>query len=284
MMKKYLSISFLAVFVLLAFSCEEVPPVLNPVGNNNSGGGGPVSEQKRQVIIEEFTGVRCVNCPAASEAIQALLGVHGDQLVAVAIHAGFFAVPYPEAGEAALENDTGSSLLSLLGQPLGFPTAVVNRRNFEGEENRQTGQSTWAGYIAEELTTPPMLRIDLGSTYNDATGAVDIETDLYVDEGFNYEDVRLTVYITESNVTAPQLTPDGVEMDYKHKHVFRTAVTAFDGDVLNENFLAGTVINRSLSVTLDPSWVAEDCHIVAFVHRGGGTLDVIQAHEIAVVE
>ena len=282
MTKKYLTFGFLALFILLGLGCEEVPPVLNPGGGDN-GGGGPISQQRRQVILEEFTGVRCVNCPAASEAIEALLGVHGERLVAVSIHAGFFAVPYPDA-TAELENSTGTSILNLLGEPLGYPTAVVNRREFDGEEGRYTAQSTWPGYIAQELEQDPEIRIDLNSNYNDATGSVDIDADLYVDENIDYEDVRLTVYITESNIVSPQSTPTGTEENYVHKHVFRTAVTSFDGDALNENLSAGSVINRSLSVTLDPLWVAEECTIVAFVHRGGGSLDVIQAHEIPVTE
>ncbi len=282
MTKKYLTFGFLALFILLGLGCEEVPPVLNPGGGDN-GGGGPISQQRRQVILEEFTGVRCVNCPAASEAIEALLGIHGERLVAVSIHAGFFAVPYPDA-TAELENSTGTSILNFLGEPLGYPTAVVNRRKFDGEEGRYTAQSTWPGYIAQELEQDPEIRIDLNSNYNDATGSVDIDADLYVDENIDYEDVRLTVYITESNIVSPQSTPDSVVVDYVHKHVFRTAVTSFDGDALNENLSAGSVINRSLSVTLDPSWVAEECTVVAFVHRGGGSLDVIQAHEIPVTE
>lgn len=282
MTKKYLSFGILALFILLSFSCEEVPPILNPGGGNN-GGGGPVSEQKRQVVLEEFTGVRCVNCPAASDAIEALLGVHGERLVAVSIHAGFFAVPFPDA-TAELENSTGTAILDLLGEPLGYPTAVVNRREFQGEEGRYVAQSTWAGYIAEELLPDPDVRIGLTSTYNDATGTVDIDADLYVDQNIDFEDVRLTVYITESNIVSPQETPTGTVEDYVHKHVFRTAVTSFDGDVLNESFTVGSVVSRSLSVALDPLWQAEECSIVAIVHRGGGIQDVIQAHEIPVIE
>ena len=283
MIKKYLSISFLALFVLLGFACEEVAPILNPT-DGTTGGGGPVSTQQRQVVIEEFTGVRCVNCPAASEAIAALVGVYGERLVPVAIHAGFFAVPYPESADAGLETSTGGAILTFLGEPLGFPTAVVNRRNFDGEENRQVVQNTWAGYIAEELAQDPTVRIDLNSAYNDATGNVDIEADLYIDENIDFEDVRLTVYITESNITATQLTPAGVDEDYKHKHAFRTVVTATEGDIINESLTAGSVITRNLSVTLDPSWVAAECDIVAIVHQGGAVLDVIQAHQVPVIE
>lgn len=279
MINKYLTFGFVAFFVLLGLGCEEVPPVLNP-----GGGGGPITgNQQRQVLIEEFTGERCVNCPAGSEVIESLLGVHGDRLIAVSIHAGFFAVAYPESDDE-LANETGSAILNLLDAPLGYPTAVVNRRHFPGEENRQVGQATWPGYIASELEAGPQVRIGLSSTYNDASGELDIDAVLDVVEDLEYEDVRLTVYITENNITDPQQTPEGVDYEYKHKHVLRAAVSAVDGDALNENFTAGASINRSFSITLDPAWVPEECHIVAFVHQGGGTLDVIQAHEISVIE
>lgn len=278
MTKKYLTFGFLALFILLGLGCEEVPPVLNP------GGGGPItSGQQRQVLIEEFTGERCVNCPAGSQAIEALLDIYGDRVVAVSIHAGFFAQPYPES-DANLAGEVGANVLSLLGEPLGYPTAVVNRRHFDGEENRQIGQSTWPGYIAQELEETPTIRIALSSTYNDATGSVDIEADLTMLTDIDFEDVRLTLYITENNVSDPQQTPDGVDYEYKHKHVLRAAVTAVDGNVLNESLSANAQISRSFSYTLDPSWQAEECSIVAFVHRGGAELDVIQAHEIPVIE
>lgn len=281
MTNKYLSGLLFALFLLLGLGCEEVPPVLNPGGDPND--EVPVEDQKRQVLIEEFTGERCVNCPAGSAAIEALLGVHGQRLVAVSIHAGFFAVPFPES-DAQLANSTGESLLTLLDEPNGFPTAVVNRREFDGEESLQVVQAAWAGHISNELLPDPTVKIDLQSEYNDATGEVDIQADLYVVENIDYEDVRLTVYITENNVSDPQTTPNGTDFDYIHKHVFRAAVSAFDGDAINESMPAGSVVNRSFSITLDPSWVPSECHVVGFVHRGGGTQDVIQAHEVAVVE
>lgn len=282
MLKKYFSFTVLALFVLLSFSCDEVAPVLNP------GGGGPiddvpVEDQMRQVLIEEFTGVRCVNCPAGSEAIEVLLNTYGQQLVAVSIHAGFFAVPYPES-DAELETSTGSAILSLLGEPLGFPTAVVNRKHFDGEENRQVGQSSWPGYIAQELAGDPAVKIDIIPSYDEATRELAVEVDLYVEENVTANDIRLTVFITESNIKDPQLTPAGTENEYTHKHALRAAITSFDGNTLSETFTAGAVVSRSYTTTLPSLWNADECHIVAFVHQGGSTLDVIQAHQVDVVE
>ncbi|PSR15255.1 MAG: hypothetical protein DA408_02225 [Bacteroidetes bacterium] len=281
MTSKYFFYSLLISFVLLGFACDEVAPVLNPI--DTGGGPVPVAEQERQVLIEEFTGVRCVNCPAGSAAIEALRAVYGVKLVAVSIHAGFFAQPYAESQEN-LATPIGNSILSLLGEPLGYPTAVVNRTRFNGEENRQVGQSTWAGYIAEELQHAPQVKIDLQRTYNEATREVTVRADLYIVENITDPDVRLTVYLTENNLSDSQLTPAGQQNDYIHKHVFRTALGAFDGDQLSESLVAGAVVSRSFTYTLAANWNPEECHIVAFVHRGGSDLKVLQAHEVGVVE
>lgn len=278
---KYTAILAIVSFVLLGFACTEIAPVLNPGGGGNS--GGPVEDQGRQVLIEEFTGVRCVNCPAGSQAIEALLDLHGSSLVAVSIHAGLFAVPFNESSED-FATDESRSILSLLGSPLGFPTAVVNRKKFDGEENRHVGLSAWAGFIGQELLVPPQIRIDLNTSFNDANGQVDIEADLYVDETISAEDVRLSVFITENNVVDPQTTPQGQDNDYIHKHVFRKAVTGFDGDPITESLAPGAVINRNLSIQLGETWVPENCHVVALVHFGGSDLEVIQAHEVEVVK
>ncbi len=275
----YLILSF---FILLGFSCDEIPPTLNPNGGNE-GMDVPVEDQTRQVLIEEFTGVGCVNCPAGSQAIEALLGIHGHNLVAVSIHAGFFAQPYPESQED-LATDKGNSIQSLLGEPLGYPTAVINRIQFDGESSRQTGQGTWAGYIAQEQLSAPKIKIDLQPTYNETTRELTVDIDLYVEENITEEDVRLSLYLTESNIIDVQLTPAGIQNDYVHKHVFRDAISAASGDLLAESFTAGSVISRSYTYTLDSAWVASECHIVGFVHLGGSTLNVIQAHEVAVVE
>ena len=48
-------------------------------------------EAGRAVLIEDFTGQYCVNCPRATEEIERLVEEYGDSVViAVAIHSGPF--------------------------------------------------------------------------------------------------------------------------------------------------------------------------------------------------
>jgi hypothetical protein len=46
------------------------------------------TQQQRNVLIEDFTGHRCKNCPKASKAIEALVDAYGSRIIGLAIHAG----------------------------------------------------------------------------------------------------------------------------------------------------------------------------------------------------
>ena len=90
---------FFFVVLLAVSSCcfNETSPVIPCLSCDDGGDGPDTTEVVKKVLIEEFTGVRCVNCPQGSAEIENLLSIHGDKLVAISIHAGFFAPPYPES-------------------------------------------------------------------------------------------------------------------------------------------------------------------------------------------
>ncbi len=268
--------------------CEEIPPdISNPGSDGTPVTGGGLDDQMRQVIIEEFTGVRCVQCPGGSQAIEDLIAIHGDRLIAVSIHSsGGFETPYAESTWDFRSQDA-DNLLNLLGIPLGFPTAVVNRQLFTGEDDLQLPQSAWAGRIAEELQNPPQVKIDLELDYNEANRTVAISADIHVEEEVNLDAPRITVMITENNITDLQITPESSpdpDPNYVHKHVMRDVVTNFDGEDILESLSLGSVIEKDFSYTLGNGWVAENCTVIVYVHNAGVTKEVLQAVEKYVVE
>ena len=51
-------------------------------------------EVKRNVLLEDFTGQDCSNCPTAHEVVASLKEQYGDAVVAVAVHAtSVFGIP-----------------------------------------------------------------------------------------------------------------------------------------------------------------------------------------------
>lgn len=251
--------------------------MINPAGDGGPVVETPVSEQKKQVLVEEFSGVKCVNCPAGSDAIQVLAGIYGEQLVAVSIHAGFFSTPYPE-NRYDFQTQNGYALLDYLGQPLGFPTAVINRKQFPGQDALQLNQREWAGAIAAELEGEPSVKIDIQNTFDVNTRLLQVAVDLYIQERIDEEDVRLSVLVMEDNIEDFQLTPEGKIGDYLHRHVFREMLTDYRGVQLTETLLPGEKISRGFQMTLPEAWRVEHCTVVAFVNLNGGVKEILQAH------
>lgn len=272
-----------AVIIVLSFGCEEIPPVITSVMEIESvcDDPAPITDQQRQVLVEEFTGVRCVNCPAGSAALEELIGQHGEQVVAVSIHAGSFAPPYPDSYDT-LRTATGEEILSFLGEPLGYPTAVVNRKKFPGGFNLQLPRNGWPGAIELELQEAPRVLIDINNNYDEVTRELETCVTLQMMDDLSVEEsVFLTVMLTENNVVDLQLTPESSEPDpnYVHKHVFREALTGAAGNLIQDEVTTGSFVQRSFAITLDEKYKADDCHIVAFVHVGGETKVVLQAEE-----
>ncbi len=266
-MKNYVGIAILLLFLN---SCDQRCAVIPPLVPPETGA--------RKVVIEEFTGVRCVNCPDGSAEIENLKALYGENLIAVSIHAGGFAKPYPNQDEYAIQ--AGKDILTFLGDPVGYPAAVVNRKVFpDNGGDIQTGKNQWAGYLSSESQSNPIINVNLAKTYDSASRKLEVVVSLAPIKPISGS-AALTVMITENNIIGKQLTPAGLVDNYKHKHMLRAVLTAYNGDVITENLTVGTLLSKNFVYTLPANFVAENCEIIAFVSRVGSNKEILQADEI----
>lgn len=266
-MKNYLAFTLL---LLLLNSCDDRSAVIPPLRPPETGA--------RKVVIEEFTGVRCVNCPDGSAEIENLKALYGDNLIAVSIHAGSFAKPYPNQDEYAIQQ--GRDILSFLGDPVGYPAAVVNRKVFpDNGGDIQTGKNQWAGYLSAESQINPSINVNLSKVYDAATRKLEVAVSLAPIKDITGS-TALSVMITENNIVGKQLTPTGLVDNYKHKHMLRAMLTNYGGDPITESLTVGQLITKNFVYTLPANFVAENCEIVAFVSRVGTNKEILQADEI----
>ena len=83
-MNKYLYI-FLLIFT---FSCDvQEEPFYNDFDS--------YINPEKKILIEDFTGHKCQNCPDASKEIKAIQNLYPNQVIALAIHVSSFAKPNP---------------------------------------------------------------------------------------------------------------------------------------------------------------------------------------------
>ena len=217
---------------------------------------------QRVVLLEDFTGQRCTNCPKATEVIEQLQETYGDALVAVGIHGG----PLAFAGNAkyvGLKTDTGDEYYNhwnLEYQPVG----LVGR-------HAPVNYPEWAAAVKEELAKPAPLRLDGTAFIEDNVIFIQVNaegTDGTV-EG------KLQVWLLEDNIKALQLMPDGTSnMDYTHNHVLRTTVNGTWGE--DFSIKEGETAKRTMTQALESNWNQEHLSIVAFVYNDSGVQQAVK--------
>jgi hypothetical protein len=301
------SIALLSLMLVLGIGCEENPPFTINTGNidiDTSQNGNEVTVIKRDtafmaaamepqdhvVLIEEFTGVSCINCPAGHAETKSILEANPNRTVAAIIHAGFLTDPHPNSTEVFVTPET-EALYNLL-SVVAVPAAAIDRVPFDGEPYLAiVGKSKWAGRVAEQISKTTPVNVYLHKDYNSATRQLNVYVQMRYTESLS-DAHNLTVYVIENNISDSQLLPDPVTLEhiiddeYAHQHVVRDVLTNTAGDALPNGFAlnSGAVVVKTFATTLPEHWNADNCHIVAFVHQADSERKVLQTAEIAIIE
>ncbi len=264
---------FLFSICIFCSSCKEQPIIIPPLGQVSTSTGN----NERTVFVEEFTGVKCVNCPDGAAEIENLKAKYKERLVAVSIHAGFFAKKLAES-KFDFKTPLTTSLLNYLGEPDGYPALVVNRKPFGANNNLVViGLAKWAGLIQAESEIKAKAALALQVTYNETTRELKVSTTITPSEALSGEH-HLSIMLTENNIIDAQTKPIvGVVKDYKHKHVLRDMLTPFDGVALTETLSKGAKIKREFTYTLPATFNAKECEVIAALHKIGQSKEVLQA-------
>ncbi len=286
-MKKILFIAF--AFSIVITSCDVLEGPFDEQVNNTIDTTKPL----RKILLEDYTGHTCGNCPCAAEEAKKLDSIYGERVIVVSTHVGFFAEPYPggskfrtdyrtTAGEElATAFDVGCNTCGI-----GLPAGMVSRTPYNSD--RVLSATAWASAIAS-LDTAVIAEIDMSKTYNAATRTVTIEiATKYLKEAS--AEHQLVLYAVEDSVINwqkyyAQCSPTGGNLDvpdFVHRHLLRAAVNSTWGDKLytiNSIIPKGYNTNKTYTHTLDPSWSDKHMSYVAFI-QDNVTKEIIQAEEI----
>tara|TARA_B110000908_G_scaffold163464_1_gene210066 strand:+ start:2136 stop:3257 length:1122 start_codon:yes stop_codon:yes gene_type:complete len=249
----------------------------------------------KNVLIEDFTGHLCPNCPDAARDFDAIHANHGARVIGLAIHVSTaFARPYPASQTPKFQYDFrtqwGTEWDDFFGiSNAGLPRGMVNRTLYPNDHGM--GRAEWANTVANELTKD----IDFGINISTTTNAITINSTVLNNLNGNY---NLVICLTESYIINWQ--KDGQENveDYEHNHVLRTVLV--DEPLSNtSNFISGQKIekisNYDLSVlqqyNIDYSantaelgngnaggWVAENMSVIAYIYDNT-TQEIVQVEE-----
>ncbi len=264
-------------FFLFFAGCDIIDPpyITDHEGNNGNG------EDIRKVLLEEFTGHQCPNCPEGSRVAKELSDFYGDRLVIMSIHAGFFAEPSASPFGYDFRTEEGEDLHDFFGVS-SYPTGMINRKSFDG--SRLISPSAWGEAISQIIDLETDLRIDISLHHDSNTKQLEVNLNVHALKGLENQ-YYISAFITENKIIKPQRTnnpdyPDGVIEEYEHNHVLRKSINTTWGEQLNEEpILSGDLFSKSYSVSLDDEWVAENCAVIAFVYDED-SLEILQVEEM----
>lgn len=226
----------------------------------------PLTSSSRAVLIEDFTGQRCINCPNAAEEIERLKQQYGtDSIIAVGIHSGPLAV-YSNARVLGLRTEEGDAYYEHWGveqEPMGY----VNRRG------ALSTVDNWATLVREAIQQPTDIRMEILAETFEGSRQLDVKLTVIGGEPI---DAHLQLWLTESNIVALQMMPDGTaNQEYVHNHVFRRSINGTWGEPYQS--AQGEIRDLKFSCELDESWVPENLSVVAFIYSDKGVDYVTEA-------
>lgn len=241
-------------------------------------------DSDRRVLLEEFTGHRCPNCPSAQREAARLDSIYGDNLIIYSMHAtNAFAAPVPALGyEEDYRTDMGTQLEVdyNVSQILGLPAGLINRNEYGGQIPQK--YSNWGQYISEQLNEAPKMDLEMTSVYDSLSRTATITVDMQYFEASASTD-RLCIVITEDSLVSKQLDGTTDIEDYVHRHVFRAPVTSgFYGETFaGGDITAGQTFELTYTFAVDTAWDAHHCEFIGYV-MDGSSYSVFQAAEVHV--
>jgi hypothetical protein len=261
--------SILTVSILLfVLSCDKIEA---PYKNTGDFGGG-TEVTTRKVLLEDYTGHRCVNCPDAAKLAGELKALYGERLIIIGVHAGFFAAPAAPPFELDMRSEVGNAWNNHFNIQ-AYPSGLINRTSPSGQYALSFGH--WSTRVTEIIDDPTVADLSISTNYNEATRRLDIgiQSTFKTDVGGS---PKLQVVITENNIVAAQLNSNPnigetpIINDFVHKHVLRAAVNGSWGENIlgtGNSLTVGNTYQHNYSITINPAWDESNISVVAFIYN-----------------
>ncbi len=270
---KNLHCYFLLSFIFLFSCCDVIDnPVIDFGSYRNDLYGPPptftpLETAVQRVLLEDFTGHECGNCPAAHLVASAILESHEEHLALVAVHAGTLAAPFGSLFSNDYRTPEGEYyLLTQIGTDL-LPTGRVNRGG--GASNDLT-KSEWESAVEDELLETAIVDLQIEADYvaENQHLNVHVSSEWFAAASGNF---KLVILISEDSIISPQLNyfpSNHVDTNYVHLHMLRGSLSGATGLSVANNPTSNTASVSSFTYDWNLDWHAEHAEVIALITNG----------------
>ena len=286
-MKKYLlpSLFFISTFLFI-LGCKErgVEDLINLHPDANVGKfyvDNVVNEAvvnpfvNKNVLIEDFTGQKCINCPRAHKKADDYDTANLGKVFIVAYHS--FEGSLGSVAEPV--NKDSNDFRTAFGTKKGnefvvakLPQWAINRNKFKGENNVAIeSENSWPNYMGLELAKTTNAEISIVSkTFNAKDSSLDLKFKVHYLSSVP-EDHYVSVLFTENKIVSGQEVLTGIIPNYVHEHIFRRNVGEYIGLKLDKPKSAGQTYYITAKSNFSPKWNYDNMNIIIVLANNSQT-------------
>lgn len=260
---KTLNILLITLLASLIFSCEKIDkPVipddtekliqkfypedpstfeLNPDFPENT-------NTNRNVLIEDYTGHTCNNCPPAADKAKEIEDLNSGRVFVLAVHAGGASNSFQRVQDGFptdFTTEAGTAYSVDIPNFFGNPSGLISRKVFNTKLWLASGD--WDGATQAILDENKLSAdIQIISKYYPETGGVFVYYEVEAKEDIS-DELRIIVLLAEKKVISPQKMPDGSKTsDYEHHNVLSGILTSTyldetDGSIKYSSFFGNNI-------------------------------------------
>ncbi len=297
-MKKIISI--FTVLVAFSFvSCDRIKdPIVKKstvVGTNFVTKNNLAVSNSKKMLLEDYTGMKCPNCPNAAVTASVLSAQYPSSLIVVAVHAGSFAKPFgtytadyrTDAGDA-WNGSSGFGIIS-------YPSGIINRKAY-APNGIIVGHTAWSSVLTSAVADPFVVKLDVVTNYDTLVGALNTAVTAIFKTTYT-ANVSVSVVLIEEGIIGKQ-DNQGVEIDdYEFEHMLRGSVNGNWGTPLttsakvandtvkvsfNDFNLKGLKYNATSPVAVKPYSVNDKKTYVVVFAFNTATREVLQVEKVKI--
>ena len=225
---------------------------------------------EHKMLIEDYTGWQCVNCPVLAEYIEtSITGVYPS--IVVGLHMMNNTLSKNPWLSCTLADEYAAAASGQPASNLSLPCVDINRTGMiSGDETtvRNTISSTTLNLHREYnlAGNRPLIALDI-NTHRFDDGSYEISTALRSETEWS-DELYLQLWIIENGIVFKQYIEGGTNNNYIHNHVLRDAINGIWGESIAPSFNGEdyTAVYRT-NYSPDSKWVNDNCEVVAFVYE-----------------
>ncbi|HQQ94858.1 MAG TPA: Omp28-related outer membrane protein [Bacteroidia bacterium] len=271
-------------FILGVFmtACDKIS---NPI--QNASNSVDTATYVRKVLLEDYTGHFCGNCPPAAEVASQLVESNHGKVIAIAVHAGFYAKLYPPdyvtSFTTAVGNDwDGTQGFNVSG--IGNPNGMVNRKSYGGSGVVQK-ETKWPTSVSLALQDQYVLGLTISKTYNASSRILNSTVKAKFKIAYS-NNVKLNLVLVEDSIISEQKdyrkNPDLVT-NYLFMHLLRAGINGSWGSTLKDAPIAAkdSVSLDFNNFAVDSKFNDNHLYLVAFAYDAS-TKEILQAEKLKI--